>query len=131
MATAVLGLMAIALIWQSVGFSNTIALASPAKSAIVAASGGYYQTRGSVRGEVDKNMEQTKDFVRNTADKVEQTAFKNAKRVEQATGEKGGFFSRRARNDAARIQKRAEGDAARTQRAIDNTKNAIKDAVTQ
>lgn len=82
----------------------------------------------SVKEKVSEDTGRTKGFIRDTADKVERTASKNAERVDRST-DGGNFVERKARRDAARIHQRAEQDAARTERAVDNTKNAVKGTV--
>jgi hypothetical protein len=121
LVTSLFCLFAIAFVWQGTFFSNTSAMADPNIN-LVASAGDR------VRDKASEDAGNTKGFIRDTADKVERTANKNAERVSRAD-DKGGFFERRARKDAALIEKRAEEDAARTQKAVDKTKNAVKSAV--
>lgn len=107
---------AIAFAPQGAFFFNTTALAAP--NALVATS--------STGNEIKQD---NKSFVRDAADKVKETANKNASRVEDATDNDGSFVERKAKRDAARIEKRANEDAARTQKAIDNNVNAIERTV--
>ncbi|WP_315789112.1 hypothetical protein [Fischerella sp. JS2] len=123
-AITVFCVSAIAFIWQGAFFSNTTAMADPAVNLIASSDLG-----DQVQEKTSKDAGRAKSFIRDTADKVEQTAKTNAKRVEQATDDNGSFVERKAKRDAARIEKRAEEDAARTQTAVDNTKNAVERAV--
>lgn len=123
-ATTVFFVSAIAFVWQGAFFSNTAAMADPAVNLIASSDLG-----DQVQEKTSKDAGRAKNFIRDTADKVEQTAKTNAKRVEQATDDNGSFIERKAKTDAARIEKRAEEDAARTQKAVDNTKNAVERAV--
>lgn len=108
---------AIAFIWQSPIFSHSAAWAIPNSPVIATMEGG------------DKIKQDNKSFVRDAAEKVKETANKNADRVERASDGKGGFFARKAERDVARIEKRANEDAARTQRAIDKNVNAAERVV--
>lgn len=121
-ATVLCFLLAIAFIWQGAFFSNTAAMAEPG-SVLIAADLG-----DEVQDKVDKDAGRAKNFIRDTADRVEQTANKNARRVDRATDD-GSFVERKAKRDADRIEKRAEEDTARTQKAVDNTKNAVERTV--
>jgi ElaB/YqjD/DUF883 family membrane-anchored ribosome-binding protein len=120
LATTLFCLSAIAFVWQGSFFSNIAAMAETNVN-LIASVGDRAQDKAS------EDAGRTKGFVRDTADKVERTARKNAEKVDNA--DEGGFFGRRAKKDAARIEKRAEEDAARTQKAIDKTKNAFRKAV--
>ncbi|MER3492964.1 MAG: hypothetical protein C4323_11880 [Mastigocladus sp. ERB_26_2] len=123
-ATTLFCVSAIAFVWQGAFFSNTTAMADPAVNLIASSN-----LDNQVKGKTNEDAGRAKNFIRDTADKVEQTAKTNAKRVEQATDDNGSFVERKAKRDAARIEKRAEEDAARTQKAVDNTKNAVESAV--
>jgi hypothetical protein len=116
--TALFCVSAIAFVWQGTFFSNTSAMAAPASVVIAART----DTGSQVQRE-------NKNFVREAADKVKETANKNANRVERATGNNGSYVERKAQRDAARIERRANEDAARTQRAIDNNVNAVERTV--
>jgi alpha-beta hydrolase superfamily lysophospholipase len=118
---AVLSMVAIALIWQSVFMSSSIALPIDSIATM--------NMKQSVEQKADKDADRTKDFVQDTKTAVQKTAQKNAKRVEQATNGKGNLLEERAKKDAVRINVRAEQDAARTQDAIDDTKTAIERTV--
>lgn len=122
--TTVIGLSAIALVWQGAFFSNTFAIAAPAPNSYIAADLG-----DKIQDKTSEDAGRAKGFIRDTADKVERTAKKNAERVDRATDNKGNFAERKARKDAARIEQKAEKDAARTQKAVDKTKNAVKRTV--
>lgn len=110
-------------VWQSAFFSNTAAIAGPAANLAAADIGDQAQ------GKASKDAGGTKNFIRDTADRVKGMAKKNADRVEQATDDEGSFVERKAKRDAARIEQRSEQDAARTQKAVDNTKNAAESSV--
>ncbi|MBD2461294.1 hypothetical protein H6G89_09570 [Oscillatoria sp. FACHB-1407] len=124
LATMLVGLLAIAFIWQ--GAFTTAALASPNPTLIASRDAG-----DQVQQKTREGARDAKGFIRDTANKVERTADRNASRVDRATDNKGsgGFFSRRAKIDRDRIHMRAEQDAARTQRAVDNSRNAVERAV--
>jgi hypothetical protein len=123
-AMALLCVSAIAFVWQGAFFSSTTAMAAPNTSMLTLADAG-----SQVQGKASEDAGRAKSFVRNTADRLEQTAKKNAERVDRATDDEGGFVERKAKRDAARIEERSERDAARTQKAIDNTKNVVERAV--
>lgn len=124
MATALFCVSAIAFIWQGAFLSNTTAIAAPATSLIASADLG-----DQVQEKANEGAQKSKNFIRDTADRVEQTAKKNAARVDQATDDNGSFVERKAKKDAARIEQRAEEDVARTQKAVDKSKNAVERAV--
>ncbi|MBD1911718.1 MULTISPECIES: hypothetical protein [unclassified Leptolyngbya] len=117
-AVALLFVSATAFVWQGAFFSNTAAVAAPGNPVLAATTDAG-----------DKVQRENKGFVRDTAEKVKETASKNASRVERAAGDDGGVVERKAQRDAARIQQRADEDADRTQKAIDNNVNAIERTV--
>lgn len=123
-ATVLVGVLAIAFIWQ--GAFTTAALASPNSTLIASRDAG-----DQVQQKTREGARDAKGFIRDTADQVERTANRNADRVNRATDDEGagGFFSRRAKVDRDRIHMRAEQDAARTQRAVDKSRNAVERAV--
>jgi uncharacterized protein YjbJ (UPF0337 family) len=121
-AVALLFVSTLGFVWQGAFFSNSSAMAEPMSNLIAAKDAG-----DQVKGKVQEDTGRAKNFIRDTADKVERTASKNAERVGDA--DEGGFFTRRAKKDAALIHKRAEEDAARTQKAVDKTKNAVQRTV--
>lgn len=123
-ATALFCLFAIAFVWQGASFSNDAAIAAPSTSLIATVDAG-----SKVQGKASEDAGRTKNFVRDAAEQVKETANKNASRVEQATGNDGSFIERKAQRDTARIEKRANEDAARTQKAIDTSKNIVERAV--
>ncbi|MEG4148848.1 hypothetical protein [Microcoleus sp. Pol12B5] len=123
MATTVLCLSAMAFVWSGAFFSNTAAMASPAVNLIAAADAG-----DGVQEKASKDAGRTKNFIRDTEDKVKETAKTNAAKVDRAS-EDGSVVERKAKKDAATIEKRASEDSARTQKAVDNTKNAVESAV--
>lgn len=123
MATTLLCLSAIAFMWQGAFFSNTSAMAAPALNSIAAADLG-----DKIQGKASEDAGRAKNFIRDTEDKVKETAKKNATKVDRAT-DNGSVAERKAKKDAATIEKRAEEDSARTQKAVDNTKNAVERTV--
>jgi flagellar biosynthesis GTPase FlhF len=124
LATSLFCVSAIAFVWQGAFLSNTVAMASPAVNLIASKDAG-----DAIQEKTSEGAGKAKNFIRDTADKVEETARKNAKRVERATDDNDSFIERKAKEDAATIQKRAEEDAARTQKAVDKSKNAVERAV--
>ncbi|MCU0541416.1 MAG: hypothetical protein MUE44_04420 [Oscillatoriaceae cyanobacterium Prado104] len=116
-------LCAIAFVLQGAFLPVAPAIAAPFTNSILATDTG-----DRVKSKVSEDTANTKDFIRDTADKVERTAKKNAAKVDRAT-EDGSVAERKAKKDAATIEKRAEEDAARTQKAVDNTKNVVEKAV--
>lgn len=120
MTTALLCVAAIAFIWQSTVFSTMSAMASPK---LIAADLG-----NQVQEKVSKDAGRAKGFIRDTKDRVENMADKNANRVDDVD-DSSSFIERKAQRDAGRIHERAEQDAARTQKAVDNTKNAVQRTV--
>jgi uncharacterized protein YjbJ (UPF0337 family) len=123
-ATTVLCMSAFALVWQGAFFANTSAMANPAANLIASADAG-----DRIQSKASEDAGRAKNFIRDTADKVEETANKNARRVDQATDDNGSFVERKAKRDRDTIERRAEEDAARTQKAVDNTKNVVEKAV--
>lgn len=113
--TALFCVSAIAFVWQGAFVSNTAAIAAPA---LIATTNTGAQVK-----------QENKSFVRDAAEKVKETANKNASRVEDATDNSANPIQRKAQRDVARIEKRADEDAARTQKAIDNNVNAVERAV--
>jgi hypothetical protein len=122
--TTIFCLSAIAFVWQGAGFSQNLALANTGDNLIVVADAG-----DTVKDKVDRDAGRAKNFIRDTADKVERTANRNADKVEDATDNDGTFIERKAKRDKARIEYRAERDAAKTQKAVDKTQNAIERTV--
>ena len=122
LATTVFCLSAIAFIWQGAFFSLA-AVAAPSVNLIAAADVG-----DQVKGAADEVAKGSKNLIRDTADKVEKTANKNASKVDQAD-DKGTFVEGKALRDKDRIEKRAEEDAARTEKAVDKSMNAVKRTV--
>lgn len=122
-------LFAIALMWQGAFFSNSVAMANPTVPVLASPVLASVDAGNRVQGKASEDAGRTKDFIRDTKDRVERTASRNAERVEQATDNNGGYFERKAKRDAARIHQRAEEDAARTQKAVDNTKNVVERTV--
>ncbi len=123
MATTLLGMLAIAFVWQGAFFSNTSAMADPAATLIASSDPG-----DRAQDKASRDAGRTKNFIDDTADKVKQAAKSNANKVDQST-DNGSFAERKAKNDAATIQKRADEDAARTKKAVDDTKNVVERTV--
>ena len=122
MTTALLCVAAIAFVWQSAAFSPMTAMAAPTSTLIAADLGNQVQEKAS------KDAGRAKGFIRDTKDRVESMADKNADRVDEAD-DRGSFIERKAQRDAGRIHERAEQDAARTQKAVDKSKNAVERTV--
>lgn len=123
LVTTAFCMSAIAFIWQGAFFSNTTAMANPAVNLIADADAG-----DQVKDKVDEGAGAVKNFIRDTQDKVKQTARTNASKVDDAT-DSGNFIERKAKSDKATIEKRANEDAARTEKVIDKEKNAVKGVV--
>lgn len=121
LATTLLCVCAIAFVWQGAFFSNNSAMAAPAT--LIAADVG-----DQVKGAADEVRARSKDLIRDTQNKVEKTANKNAAKVDEADDE-GSVVERKAKRDKDRIEKRAEEDANRTEKAVDNSMNAVKGVV--
>ncbi|MBD2355438.1 hypothetical protein H6G41_12575 [Tolypothrix sp. FACHB-123] len=122
LATTLFCLSAFAFVWQGGFLANTTAMANPV--VIASADAG-----DRIQSKASEDAGRAKNFIRDAADKVEETANKNASKVERATDNDGSFVERKAKRDRATIERRAEEDAARTQKAVDNTKNAVERAV--
>jgi len=116
-ATTLFCVAAIALVWQGAFVADTSAMAAPTTALIATTNTG------------DQVKKENKSFVRDAAEKVKETANKNASRGEDATDGSANPIQRKAQRDTARIEKRADEDAARTQKAIDNNVNAVERAV--
>jgi hypothetical protein len=121
-ALACVSLAAIAFLWQGAFLFDNTAIAAPVNLTLAADLGDKVQDKNA------EEMGKAKGFIRDTANKVERTAKKNAERVDNATDDDSPI-AERAKNDAGRIKQNAERDAARTQKAVDNSKNAIEKAV--
>ncbi|MBW4622969.1 MAG: hypothetical protein KME17_26875 [Cyanosarcina radialis HA8281-LM2] len=124
MAASLLCVSAFSFVWQGGFNSNNAALAAPTANSVLVADAG-----DRVQEKAGEDAKQTKNFIRDAADKVKRTANKNADRVDRATDNNGNFVQRKANRDAARIEERADRDAARTQKAVDKTKNAVQRTV--
>ncbi|BAU64233.1 hypothetical protein STA3757_16040 [Stanieria sp. NIES-3757] len=122
-ATTLFCFLAIALVWQGAFFSNQVAMANPITNLIATKDAGDV-----VQDKASEDAGRAKNFVRDTADQVKQTAKTNAAKVDQAT-DNGSFIERKAKKDAARIEQRANEDAARTQKAVDESKNIVERTV--
>jgi Skp family chaperone for outer membrane proteins len=121
-AAAMLCLSVTALTWQGGFVSNATAIANPSTNLIAADLGN------KVKDKVSEDTNRAKNFVQDTADKVERTAKRNASKVDDAT-DSGSILERKAKNDKNRILDKAEKDSARTQDAIDDTKNVVERTV--
>lgn len=119
-ATTIFCLAAIAFVWQG-AFLNSSAIAAPAT--LIAADVG-----DQIKGAADDVRAGSKDLIRNTKNKVEESANKNAAKVDAADDE-GSGVERKAKRDRDRIEQRAEEDANRTEKAVDKSMNAVKGAV--
>lgn len=124
LTTTLFCVSAIAFIWQGAFFSNAEAIAAPSVTFIASADAG-----DKAQDKISEDTGRTKNFIRDTEEKVKQTANKNAERVEDATDGDGNLFERRAKKDADLIEKRASEDSARTQEAVDKTKNVLEKTV--
>lgn len=124
LATTVFCVSAIAFSVDGVFFTNTSAMAAPTVNLIASTDVG-----DKVQDKASEDAGRAKNFIRDTEEKVKQTAKKNAARVEQSTDSDGSFVERKAKKDADRIEQRASEDSARTQKAVDKTKNAVEKAV--
>ncbi len=121
MADALLCLAAIAFVWQGGFFLDTNAMATPAT--LIAANVG-----DQIQEAADDVRVRSKELIRDTQDKVEKTANKNAAKVDEAD-DKGSFVERKAQRDKDRIEQRAEEDATRTEKAVDKSMDAVKGVV--
>jgi len=119
LATVLFSVSAIAFVWNFAFFSNNVAMANPAPISIAAADAG-----DRVQAATDDVAKGSKNLIRDTKDKVKQTANKNASKVDRADDE-GSFVERKAKRDRNRIEQRAEEDAARTEKAVDKSKNFV------
>jgi hypothetical protein len=118
-ARALLCFSAIVFILQGAFFLPSTAVAAPGSHLFAAADVG-----DRVQGAADEIAGRSKDLIRDTTDKVEKTANKNAAKVDRAD-DRGGFFASKANRDRDRIEQKAERDAARTQAAVDKSKRAV------
>ncbi|MBD2257400.1 hypothetical protein [Pseudanabaena sp. FACHB-2040] len=123
MAKALMGFLAVALLWQGAFLANLSAVAAPTNTLIAADLGTEAQSK------VGKDTGRAKNFIQDTKETVEKAARDNASKVDDATGDDSNFIERRARRDASRIHERAEEDANRTEKAVDNTRNAVEGAI--
>lgn len=121
MAKAAMGLIAIALVWQTAFGLNPAAMAAP--TGLLATT-----PADQAKNAADDVRSHSKDFIRDTKNKVQKTANRNAAKVDQADDE-GSFVERKAMRDKARVEKRAEEDAARTEKAVDDSMNAVQGVV--
>ena len=122
-ATTVFCMLAVAFVWQGAFFSNSTAMANPVANLIASADAGDV-----VKDKASEDAGRAKNFIRDTQEKVKETARTNASKVDEAT-DSGSFLERKAKRDKATIEKRANEDAARTEKAVDNTKNSVQGAV--
>lgn len=122
LATTLVCVAAIALVWQGGFFSNTKALADSTPQ-LIATSGAE-----QIKGAADKVTEVSKKIIRGTEDKVKETANTNAAKVDAADDD-GGIAERKATRDKNRIERKASEDAARTEKRAEKSMDAVKDAV--
>ena len=118
-ATSILSLLTIALVWQGMFIANDTAMAD---TTILAA------LNGGIENKVDRDVERTKNFIEDTKQQVKETANKNANKVDRAT-DNNSSVENKAQTDANRIEKRANEDAARTKEAVDKTQNIIESTI--
>ena len=122
LATTLVCVAAIAVVWQGAFFSNTTALADSMPQ-LIATSGA-----DQIKEAADKVTEGSKKIIRGTEDKVKETANTNAAKVD-AADEDGGIAESKAMRDKNRIERRAEEDADRTEKAAEKSMNAVKNVV--
>lgn len=120
-ATTIFCLSAIAFVWQGAFIADNSAMASPTLVATRDAG-------DKVKDKADDVAEGSKNFIRDTKNKVQDAASSNARKVDKSTGDDS-VAERKAKSDRDTIYKRAEEDAARTEKAVDNNMNAVKGAV--
>ena len=92
-ATTLFCLSAIAFVWQGAFLSNTTAMANPAANLIASKDVG-----DQIKEKVDEGAGAAKNFVRDSQDKVKQTARTNASKVDEST-ESGNFAERKAKRE--------------------------------
>ncbi|MFB2972493.1 hypothetical protein ACE1CD_26335 [Aerosakkonema sp. BLCC-F183] len=92
MVTSLFCVSAIAFFWVGAFFANSPAMAAPLTNAIASADVG-----SQAQGKASEDAGRTKNFVRDAAEQVKETANKNASRVEQATDSDGNFIERKAK----------------------------------
>jgi hypothetical protein len=122
LATTLVCVAAIALVWQGAFFSNTKALADSTPQ-LIATSGA-----DQIKEAADKVSEGSKKIIRGTENKVKETANTNAAKVDQADDD-GGIAESKAMRDKNRIERRAEEDADRTEKRAEKSMDAVKNAV--
>lgn len=120
-ATTLFCLSAIAFVWQGAFIADNSAMASPTLVATRDAG-------DKVKDKADDVAEGSKNFIRDTKEKVKDAASSNARKVDKSTGDDS-VAENKAKSDRDTIYKRAEEDAARTEKAVDNNMNAVKGAV--
>jgi len=108
--------------WQF-SLTNNAAIAGPAGDVI--SSGDLGDAVKDKAGDIERG---SKKLIRDTKNKVERTADRNASKVDQADDE-GSAVEGKAKRDRERIYNRAEDHAARTERAVDKSKNAVEGLV--
>jgi len=121
MATTLFCLSAIAFVWQSAFFANNSAMASP--TLVAARDAG-----DTVKEKAEDVAKGSKNFIRDTKEKVQDAASSNAKKVEKST-DSDSAVEGKAKSDRDTIYKRSEEDAARTEKAVDKSMNAVERAV--
>lgn len=121
MATTLFCLSAITFVWQGAFFANNSAMASPTLVATRDAG-------DTVKEKAEDVAKGSKNFIRDTKDKVQDAASSNAKKVEKST-DSDSAVEGKAKSDRDTIYKRSEEDAARTEKAVDKSMNAVERAV--
>lgn len=121
MATTLFCLSAIAFVWQGAFFANNSAMASP--TLVAARDAG-----DTVKEKAEDVAKGSKNFIRDTKEKVQDAASSNAKKVEKST-DSDSAVEGKAKSDRDTIYKRSEEDAARTEKAVDKSMNAVERAV--
>jgi uncharacterized membrane-anchored protein YhcB (DUF1043 family) len=118
-ATSILSLLTIALVWQGMFVAKNVAMADSLMLADI---------YGRVENKVDRDVDKTKDFLQDTKEQVKKTANRNASKVDRAT-DNDSLLENKAAKDADRIEQKANQDEARTQKAVDKTENIIDSTI--
>ena len=121
-ATTVVCVAAVGLVWQGAFFSNTTALAAPLPQLIAT------DTADQIKGAADKVTDKSKEVIRGAEDKVKDAANENAAKVDRAD-EDGGIAETKAMRDKNRIERKARKDADRTEKAAEKAMGGVKNAV--
>lgn len=119
--TTLFCLSVITFVWQGAYFANNSAMAAPISIASKDVGDKVQETAQDV-------TKGSKNFIRDTKDKVKDAASSNAKKVEKSTDSDSTVESK-AKSDRDTIFKRADEDAARTEKAVDKSMNAVERVV--